>query len=275
LAGKKIRSTIIVDPDIWKEVRIESIRRDIEISQFVELALKKELMNSLDERRAKIEAVQDLGLDIKKSVSQRPQQAQRKDRKLIEQSRSYALFEKDTVIPEPGERERLLAPGERSAEINIVLPGVRFPTDKFSLIDFANYLDNEFEYGAGGYYYDLFKDLPEKTYTNKAGLEEVLITQYNTSKKGSFGQKVRVVGVNLLTTKEEIEAYYKNQSELQAAEEIKKSNEHYKQQEQRQLEEEQEQLDEARRDHETEAELEEAAVKDTVDKPLKPVETDL
>jgi hypothetical protein len=32
-----------VDPNLWKEVKIESIRRDMEVSDFVELALRKEL----------------------------------------------------------------------------------------------------------------------------------------------------------------------------------------------------------------------------------------
>jgi hypothetical protein len=40
---KRIKSTIIVDADVWKEVRIEAIRRDMEIGQFVEEALIEKL----------------------------------------------------------------------------------------------------------------------------------------------------------------------------------------------------------------------------------------
>jgi hypothetical protein len=36
-------TSIKVNPELWKEVKIEAIRRDIEISELVELALKKEL----------------------------------------------------------------------------------------------------------------------------------------------------------------------------------------------------------------------------------------
>jgi predicted HicB family RNase H-like nuclease len=36
-------TSIRVDPDLWKEVKIEAIRRDIDVSELVERALKKEL----------------------------------------------------------------------------------------------------------------------------------------------------------------------------------------------------------------------------------------
>ncbi len=40
--GRKATS-IKIDPDLWKEVKIEAIRRDMEVSELVELALRKEL----------------------------------------------------------------------------------------------------------------------------------------------------------------------------------------------------------------------------------------
>ncbi len=36
-------TSIKIDPRLWKEAKIEAIRRDMELSQLVELALKKEL----------------------------------------------------------------------------------------------------------------------------------------------------------------------------------------------------------------------------------------
>jgi len=42
-AKKKEVTSIRVDPDLWKEVRIESIRHDLEVSEFTERALKREL----------------------------------------------------------------------------------------------------------------------------------------------------------------------------------------------------------------------------------------
>ncbi|MCP8313788.1 MAG: hypothetical protein H3Z53_05385 [archaeon] len=44
MAGKKKASTSIkIDPELWKEAKIEAIRRDMEVSELVEQALKKEL----------------------------------------------------------------------------------------------------------------------------------------------------------------------------------------------------------------------------------------
>lgn len=44
MTEKKRESTSIkVDPDLWKEVKIEAIKRDTEVSILVEEALRKEL----------------------------------------------------------------------------------------------------------------------------------------------------------------------------------------------------------------------------------------
>jgi len=40
---KKKATSIKIDPDLWKEVKIEAIRRNLEVSELVELALRKEL----------------------------------------------------------------------------------------------------------------------------------------------------------------------------------------------------------------------------------------
>jgi len=40
---KKGFTSIRVDPELWKEVKIEAIRRDMEVSELVEQALRKEL----------------------------------------------------------------------------------------------------------------------------------------------------------------------------------------------------------------------------------------
>ena len=40
---KKSFTSIRIDPDLWKEVKIEAIRRDMEVSDLVEEALKKEI----------------------------------------------------------------------------------------------------------------------------------------------------------------------------------------------------------------------------------------
>lgn len=41
--SERVTTSFKSDPELWKEVKIESIRRDIEVSDFVEIALRKEL----------------------------------------------------------------------------------------------------------------------------------------------------------------------------------------------------------------------------------------
>lgn len=42
--GKKREATSIkIDPQLWKEAKIEAIRREVDLSDLVEAALKKEL----------------------------------------------------------------------------------------------------------------------------------------------------------------------------------------------------------------------------------------
>jgi post-segregation antitoxin (ccd killing protein) len=41
--GKKTSTSIKIDPELWKEAKIEAIRRDMEVSELVELSLKKEI----------------------------------------------------------------------------------------------------------------------------------------------------------------------------------------------------------------------------------------
>ena len=40
---KKEATSIKVDPELWKEAKIEAIRQDMELSQLVENALRKEV----------------------------------------------------------------------------------------------------------------------------------------------------------------------------------------------------------------------------------------
>lgn len=40
---KRAVTSIKIDPDLWKEAKIEAIQRDMDLSELVENALKKEL----------------------------------------------------------------------------------------------------------------------------------------------------------------------------------------------------------------------------------------
>jgi hypothetical protein len=43
---KKESTSIKIDPDLWKQAKIEAINRDMELSELVENALRKELGSS-------------------------------------------------------------------------------------------------------------------------------------------------------------------------------------------------------------------------------------
>ncbi|MCS4538860.1 MAG: hypothetical protein HYY67_08390 [Thaumarchaeota archaeon] len=40
---KREPTSIKMDPELWKEAKIEAIRRDIDLSELVELSLRKEI----------------------------------------------------------------------------------------------------------------------------------------------------------------------------------------------------------------------------------------
>jgi hypothetical protein len=169
------------------------------------------LMNSTEEYQRTLDSFMRLTPQIDtltKEFEELKQMNTEKDQEKSQQllrSQHFRIFESDKVKPETGER---LIHGGQSVEAEIDLPGIKFPMNKVELVDFAKHLDNIFEYNAiavDGFYYGLFRDLPEKTYTNKESLEEALIMILNTSKRGFFGEKNKVVGIKMTTTKEEME----------------------------------------------------------------------
>jgi len=46
---KKSSTSIKIDPQLWKEAKIEAIRRDVDVSELVELALRKEIESTKEE----------------------------------------------------------------------------------------------------------------------------------------------------------------------------------------------------------------------------------
>ena len=151
-------------------------------------------LNRLDELTKRFEELEQyIGRGRKPEKPQQPQ------------SQHFRIFESDTIKPEPGER---LIHGGHSVEAEIDLPGIKFPINKIELVDFAKHLDDIFEYNkmaVDGFYYDLFRNLEDKTYTDKQSLEEALVVLLNNTKKDFFGKKNMVVGIKMITTKEEME----------------------------------------------------------------------
>jgi hypothetical protein len=212
--GFREPTSLHVDPKLWQEVRVMAVLKNVSVTEYFEDALRRKIDADNLEVGGQGYRVGQGGMYIPPPSAPAPLQPQSTttsdSRKQIQQGSHFRIFEKDTVIPKPGERP---VSGEKSVEIDIDLPGIKFPITKNRLIDFAKRLDKIYEYdtvAVGGFYNNLFTDLPDKTYTNKQSLEEALVVLNDTG-KGYFDNKERIVGVNLLTTKEEIA---KSQSEI-------------------------------------------------------------
>jgi len=225
---KKIKSTIMVPEDTYKETRILAIRKGMDIGSLVDEALREKIVREY----------QQMGLQSPYSQTQpQPQQLQEKKQHSpgiinqnfdeTEKSPFVHIFKSDTIKPKPGKRS---IPGERSIEIGIELPGIRFPINKTELIDFARYLDEDvYNYDPAGFYYDLFRDLPDRTYTNIASLKDALLSLLNTSRRDFFGEKRRVVDIKkIFTTKEEIHAYYTEMNKIKIDRDFKDIDKYYK-----------------------------------------------
>lgn len=50
MSTKRKATSIKIDPDLWKEAKIEAIRRDMDVSELVEQLLRKELKLEKDVR---------------------------------------------------------------------------------------------------------------------------------------------------------------------------------------------------------------------------------
>jgi hypothetical protein len=205
---KREPTSLNVDPELWRQVRKTAIDMGITATEFFEQALIEKLARLQEpETKTKLSEVQNFnkGVDrptretmTNQSQRQLSQQVKERKREQLQQNPHFSVFESDTVDPEPE---------GKSIEVSINLPGIRFPINKNELVDFAVYLDYVFSYtqtAAEGFYYPLFRDLPDKTYTDKEKLGEALQIMLDTSNK-IFGAKKKVVGVNLQVTREEIE----------------------------------------------------------------------
>lgn len=217
MAGKKIRSTVIVDPDIWREVRIECIERNIEISQFVEMALKKELVSSLDERRAKIESlIAKFQIDSKPlTEQQRPPPSQRQpqsqqlqqqqpqstdEQKLLqwEQQRQQQpqqfkdIFKQDRAHPPKKENE---------TDISLYIPDLEFPASKEQIIDNVKKSDK------GKIKLFIVERISNKTFNDKDELQDDIVNSFVNNKElrdfmKKDGKDYEVIRCEILTKKD-------------------------------------------------------------------------
>jgi predicted transcriptional regulator len=133
MAGKT-KSTIMIDSDLWKRLRMIAILNEMEISELVEEALREKLgrMKQL-EQYSEYKDVE--GLRVQSGGQS--QQTQNND-KVIHSARyekaksngpitTQQSFDKDNITPTLGRGE---------GEITIPMPGLKFPTDKEKLIEY-------------------------------------------------------------------------------------------------------------------------------------------
>ena len=183
----RIKSTIIVDANIWKEVRIEAIRRDMEIGQLVEEALREKLTRGLDERRIKLEKkatkstpayVSTVGREHHHSQSQ----SQSHPQQTIQQ---LSMFNHDNVVPTL-EKDQY--------EVVLWMPGLTFPTSKDKVIHYAKMRDQSDAYKfesklAPTIYQILSNTNSKKIFGNVSVLEDEIIEHFKTEEGiGEFGE---------------------------------------------------------------------------------------
>jgi hypothetical protein len=167
-----------------------------------------------------------------------PEQQGKQKQYLYKDSRH--TFERDIAEPNFNELGNRAEPGKQSIEVVIDdFQEIKFPIDKAGLIKLAKGDINE------DYYRDLFNTLPtNKIYKSVASLEDAIVESLN--KKNIYGPRKKVVGCKIYNDKNEGDVNRK-----QFKQSIR--------------EEGQEQLEEEQRELEEEKELEEAAVKHTIE----------
>lgn len=184
----RIKSTIIVDANLWKEVRIEAIRRDMEIGQLVEEALREKLTRGLDERRIKLEekATRSTPAHVSTVEPEHHQsQSQSHPQQTIQQS---SMFNHDNVVPTL-ERDQY--------EVVLWMPGLTFPTSKDKVIQYAKMRDQSDAYKfesklAPTIYQILSNTNSKKIFGNVSVLEDEIIEHFKTEEGiGEFREDKR------------------------------------------------------------------------------------
>jgi hypothetical protein len=114
---KKTKSTIMVDAELWKRLRLITVLNDMEISEFVEEALREKLEKI--QQPEQYQAYKDVE-NIRLPAGKQSQQ--------LQQQKPSDIFNKDNVIP--------LKKGESAIRLHI--PGLKFPVNREGLIQYIN-----------------------------------------------------------------------------------------------------------------------------------------
>jgi hypothetical protein len=155
----KVKSTFMVDGEVYKKIRILAIEKNMEVSAVIEEAMREKLDREYQQPQ----------LQLQQPQSQKSQ----------EQKQESDIFSRDIITPV---RER-----EGEGELHLVLPGLKFPTNKDKLMQIAK----KFDAGLEEHQYDsqavapYIEKLPDakKTYKDESRLEEDIKKVCNTDKE--------------------------------------------------------------------------------------------
>jgi hypothetical protein len=193
----KDKTTLVIERDILRRIRIIAYLNDMELSELVEQALDEKLnrMKKVEEYE-EYQDVKDLKVSSKKSKQSQQQQ--------------YSQGFKAPVREEKGE-----------GELHLVLPGLSFPTNKDKLMQIAKKHDShleEYQEDAESVTPYIEKLPDKKTYRDESQLEEDIKRVSNTDKKlielGELFDVNKTVGVIISKSATDRTAYrLKNQSQ--------------------------------------------------------------
>jgi hypothetical protein len=191
----KIKSTFMVDAEVYKGIRILAIERDVEVSTIIEEAMREKLEREYPERyrRPQPQQPQQEQKADKMTAytsqtyyqSQPPQPQQQQSQDIFKADRSRPKLRKDERVrpqQEPQEQEpeiirkaNLLPQIKKGIEsFPLWLPGLKFPKTER---DLTEYLTSSAKAGSSGeFLLSFIQELPHvnKKYKNKEELEEDL-----------------------------------------------------------------------------------------------------
>jgi hypothetical protein len=270
----KVRSTIMVSEEVFKNMRYYAMRRGQDISEFTEEALSEKIAQCKEEDkiheevrelRATVEVARKLyqqmkrkpdfstvmsgdfiktitsGVDPKyhdfvanaiteedeskvqrslvkeayeiaaekpeqskpqpqhreQSQPQRNRESHKGDEpQLLDQGAHFRMFQ----IVDPEKSMRKSKSGEKLVDIELYMPGITFPLDQKTVLDYAEreFLDRD------AFLLNVFQSLNAKEYRTQESLENALTQLFNTVRKDFFGKRQTVDRFTIYTTKEEL-----------------------------------------------------------------------
>jgi hypothetical protein len=164
----KTKSTIMIDTDLWKRLKVISVLNEFEISELVEEALREKLARMQQpEQYAEYKDVESLR--YKPSTTPQRQLHQ----PATPGGDSGALPQLSPTITAPSTTEQQSLP--KVLQIDILLPGIEFPADRSEIIKRA-------EKAGTPTVVNFLRSISDREYRNKSALENELSVRAKSSK---------------------------------------------------------------------------------------------